>query len=198
MKHLLKKMHTTTENIVMNAKYTKDNFKLAIKQGVVASHNATITQFEMATFADHKVTAFASELNNVGLLFEPVPGMEHATAAYLPELHAITICMSADEVGKQATVAGVRWETYVDMVLAHEMGHAIDPTVEHYAALMGAEDTYLGQQRVFLEHALDLEINAERLGERFTTHKKAFAKFNSMNQAAYRGQLHAIRDHLKG
>lgn len=199
MKTLLKKAITTMKSVITKVQATKEELFLEFNKGLASAHNANLQDFMLQNYASQKVAQYATELNNVEIVFGHVNGLDlEMIAAYLPEHHAIALPYSADIMAELATAHGLKWEAYVDIVLAHEMGHAIDPTVEGYATLMNAQDTLEGQQQVFVEHALQLEINAEKYGLHFTKHKKAFTRFNQLNQVAYRGRLDAIREFMNG
>lgn len=199
MNNLLKKALVKSHSKAVVVQRAANYAGHTVKQFSVMPHNLCMTQEKMHAYATAKVAEHATELNNVELSFDFVLGMDlNMVAAYFPESHTIAFPAHTQQIIEQAITLGMKWETYVDCVIAHEMGHVLDPEVSSYIAALQAQDGVYNQRRYMANNMFALEVTAEELGAQFAKDKKAFRLFNKANQTAYNKVIKQIRESIGG
>lgn len=184
MKNLIKKALTTTNKVT---RVIGDNITLSANQIKCIPHNLKMTESDMRAYASAKVLQYGDQLNNVDISFDLPLGMDiDMSAAYFPQLHTIFVPVMPQQLMVSAMMLGMKWEVYVDCLIAHEMGHAMDPAVSDYVASLTKQPTVLSRKRYMIENMMELEITAGVLGEQFAKDKEAFRAFDKHNQAAYK------------
>lgn len=107
-------------------------------------------------------------------------------AACLPAHKEIMWFASAEEVRKYASQLGMHWSTYVRVVMAHELGHAVDRDLEQ-AVMLGAVTEYVS------EATIQWEINAYTNGRSFISKEEmaAYERMNNRNLRIYNAKKQA-------
>lgn len=101
-------------------------------------------------------------------------------AACSPMWRHIVWFATAEEVRKYASQLGMHWTTYVRVVMAHELGHAVDRDLEN-AVMQGAVTNYVS------DSTMQWEINAYANGRAFVSKDEvsAYERMNERNLLLY-------------
>lgn len=113
-------------------------------------------------------------------------------AACSPMWKHIAWFATAEEVRQYASQLGMHWTTYVRVVMAHELGHAVDRDLEN-AVMQGAVTTYVS------DSTMQWEVNAYTNGRAFVAKDEvaAYERMNNRNLRLY-GQMKEANEQMFG